>query len=180
MAYVVDDKIICPECDLKLSKKGEHIQISEDDRSDNQVICKTCGTIGPRKRITKGSFLVELVLWFVIPLLCGLFLTPAGLLIAVLGPIYTTWRWVTSYKGCSVCSGWDVIPAGTPTAKRMQAEQYATSQKGCLEKKESEPNTPVDNRRDITVELEKLWQLKQKNILTIEEFETQKAKLLSS
>jgi hypothetical protein len=137
-----------------------------------RIVCNTCGSIGYSKRILKGSFIVELVLWFGIPILCfGLFLTPAGLLLAILGPIYTTWRWATSYKGCSKCSGRDVIPADSPVARKILSEER--------EKGKAIPSDE-NSKQDVVAKLEKLAELKQKGVLTDEEFQAQKRKLFSS
>lgn len=53
------------------------------------IKCPHCGYEGPGKKIVKGSFAVEVVLW--------LFMLLPGML-------YTAWRLVTSYFGCPKCS----------------------------------------------------------------------------
>ena len=47
-------------------------------------------------------------------------------------------------------------------------------------KEELSSTTPKDNRQNVLTQIEKLAALKQKGVLTDEEFQTQKAKLLSS
>lgn len=62
---------------------------------DNEIHCLECHYEGEAKKITKGHFLLEVVLWF-----C--FLVP--------GIIYSFWR-ITSgrYKGCPDCLSSKVI-----------------------------------------------------------------------
>lgn len=71
-------------------------------------LCTTCGTIGPTKRLMKGSFVMELFLWM-------LFLIP--------GLIYSLWRLTTAHQGCRKCGGSNVIPLDSPVAQKFLAEQ---------------------------------------------------------
>ena len=66
------------------------------------MYCPNCGTVGSPKKFTKGSFLVELVLW-----LC--FLLP--------GLFYSAWRISTRYSGCASCGMAGVIPVTSPRAQ---------------------------------------------------------------
>lgn len=63
--------------------------------------CKACGFVGRRKKITRGSFFIEAILW-----LC--FLVP--------GMIYTVWRLTTKQLVCSHCGSSDIIPTDSPIA----------------------------------------------------------------
>ena len=74
------------------------------------MYCKKCGNLGPTKRIMKGSFAIELVLWL-------FFLLP--------GLIYSIWRLTTTGRGCSVCGSDDVIPANAPLAKNNTSQPVA-------------------------------------------------------
>ena len=74
------------------------------------MYCKKCGNVGPTKRIMKGSFAMELVLWL-------FFLLP--------GLIYSIWRLTTSGQGCSVCGSDDVIPANAPLARKNTSQPVA-------------------------------------------------------
>ena len=60
-----------------------------------ELICTNCGHKGEPKLITKGSILIELVLW--------LFLIVPGL-------IYSFWRHTSRYKGCPTCGAGREIP----------------------------------------------------------------------
>ena len=53
-----------------------------------EIRCPNCGYEGKAKRYTKGSLLVEIILW-----LC--FLLP--------GFLYSCWRLSTRYWGCPEC-----------------------------------------------------------------------------
>lgn len=66
--------------------------------------CPTCGTVAPPRRLTRGSFAIELVLW-----LC--FLVP--------GLIYSLWRVSSRYDACSACGASPVIPADSPRARQL-------------------------------------------------------------
>jgi len=71
------------------------------------LICSNCGTVGTPKTITKGSFLIELVLWlfFILP-----------------GLIYTIWRLASRVKGCNSCGAENMVPLDSPVGKRLQEE----------------------------------------------------------
>jgi hypothetical protein len=73
-----------------------------------ELICETCGNRGPTKTHTKGSILIEIVLW-----LC--FLLP--------GLIYSIWRLTTRTQVCRVCGSPTVIPINTPKGREL-AERY--------------------------------------------------------
>ncbi len=72
-----------------------------------KFICTTCGYIGVPQRITKGSFLIELVLW--------LFLIIPGL-------IYSIWRLTTKYDACPKCKNDSMIPVDSPVGQRLVRE----------------------------------------------------------
>lgn len=61
-------------------------------------ICESCGYVGWPGSITKGSILLELLLWlcFIIP-----------------GLIYSAWRITSRYKACRACHG-HMIPISSP------------------------------------------------------------------
>jgi len=71
-------------------------------------ICSICGTIADPIRITKGSFLVELGLWF-------FFLVP--------GLIYSLWRLTTKFDACPQCKNSSMIPISSPVGKKLLNEQ---------------------------------------------------------
>lgn len=61
----------------------------------SQIKCPNCQYVGKPKTFTKGSILVEIVLW-----LC--FIVP--------GLIYSLWRLSTRYDGCPNCKYVNVFP----------------------------------------------------------------------
>lgn len=69
-------------------------------------LCVQCHSVGRPKLITRGSILIELVLW-----LC--FLVP--------GLIYSIWRHTTRYQGCRVCGSRDLVPCDSPRATSLVA-----------------------------------------------------------
>jgi hypothetical protein len=76
-------------------------------------LCTTCGYVGNTKRVTKGSFFIELILWlaFIVP-----------------GIIYSIWRLTSRYDACPKCGGANMIPLNSPIAKRMMQEQQPLPQ----------------------------------------------------
>ena len=58
-------------------------------------ICKSCGSTMGVKKITKGSLLIEIVLWcfFIVP-----------------GVIYSIWRLTSKYDACKACNSPEIIP----------------------------------------------------------------------
>jgi hypothetical protein len=71
-------------------------------------ICTTCGYIGRSKRVTKGSILIELLLWLA-------FLIP--------GLIYSLWRITSRYDACPKCGSPNMIPTDSPVGRRLLEEQ---------------------------------------------------------
>lgn len=70
-------------------------------------ICSNCGFTGPAKKVTKGSTLMELVLW-----LCFIF---PGLL-------YSMWRLSSKHMACPQCGSTQLIPLDSPRGKKLQQE----------------------------------------------------------
>lgn len=69
--------------------------------SGKQLFCLTCGHEGPGKNVTKGSLLIEIILWMA-------FLIP--------GLIYSAWRHSSRHKTCSRCSATTLVPPDAPMA----------------------------------------------------------------
>jgi hypothetical protein len=63
--------------------------------------CKACGTTAPSRTRTRGSFVMEIVLWicFIVP-----------------GLIYSIWRLTTRQEVCSACGSTGLIPTDSPIA----------------------------------------------------------------
>jgi hypothetical protein len=70
-------------------------------------ICESCGTVGKPVTHTKGSFILEVVLWI-------LFCAP--------GLIYTIWRLTTREQVCPTCKG-KMIATNTPRGQLLM-QQY--------------------------------------------------------
>ena len=88
-----------------------------------EMVCTNCGSRGFPKKITKGSFLIELVLW-----LC--FFIP--------GLIYSCWRVSSRYEACPNCKAPNMLPFNSPRAQDILKQ---TS------------NTVKHNNREITVKI---------------------------
>lgn len=67
-------------------------------------ICPACGSRGEPKRKTRGSTLIELVLW-----LC----------LIVPGVIYSIWRLTSRYDACPACDAPGMIPVNTPRGQKL-------------------------------------------------------------
>lgn len=67
-------------------------------------LCNNCGFTGRRKTETRGSILIELVLW-----LC----------LIVPGLIYSIWRMTTRYSVCPKCDNRLMIPTNSPKYKEL-------------------------------------------------------------
>jgi hypothetical protein len=68
------------------------------------LVCTRCGHVGPTKRHTKGSILIEIVLW---------------LAMIVPGLIYSIWRLTTRADVCAKCGSPELVPADSPVGKRL-------------------------------------------------------------
>jgi hypothetical protein len=80
--------------------------LRQKSRSSVARYCPNCGTVSaPIKRV-KGSFAIELLLWF-----C--FLVP--------GLIYSVWRLTTKDSVCPSCGAPNMIPADSPKARAALA-----------------------------------------------------------
>lgn len=75
-----------------------------------EYVCTQCGHVGRPKRITKGSFIIEVVLW-----LCMIF--P--------GVIYSLWRLTSRYDACPACRQPTMIPVDTPVGRKLVGAQSA-------------------------------------------------------
>jgi hypothetical protein len=76
------------------------------------LLCTTCHHVGAPRRITRGSFWVEVLAWL-------LFLLP--------GLIYSLWRLGTRYDGCAACGSRDLIPLDSPRARQLLAGAGSTA-----------------------------------------------------
>ena len=71
-----------------------------------KYICTVCGSETNGKKICKGSFFIEIILWccFIVP-----------------GALYTVWRLTTTSKVCHSCNGHPIIPINSPAARKLAA-----------------------------------------------------------
>ena len=72
-----------------------------------EMICSNCGFKGKPRTDVKGSFLVELALWF-------FFILP--------GVIYTLWRITNRYKVCPKCRKPNIISLDSPIGQKLAHE----------------------------------------------------------
>lgn len=71
---------------------------------DARMICTACGSQAHPKTTTRGSFLIEVILWlcFIIP-----------------GVIYSLWRISTRAKACPACGATSLVPADSPVGRKL-------------------------------------------------------------
>jgi hypothetical protein len=72
-----------------------------------KLICPNCGFAGRPKRITKGSFFIELFLW---------------ILLIIPGLIYSLWRLTSRYDACPQCAAPNMVPLDSPRGKKLMEE----------------------------------------------------------
>jgi hypothetical protein len=75
--------------------------VSASSYPKDSMYCTACGTVAKPKKIVKGSFILELLLW-----LC--FLLP--------GIIYSVWRLSNKANACPKCGSESMIPIDSPKA----------------------------------------------------------------
>lgn len=75
--------------------------------SEGRLFCTSCGSQGEGRTRTRGSFLIEIVLW-----LC----------LIVPGLIYSIWRMTTKARVCEACGASTLVPADSPMAMKMRRE----------------------------------------------------------
>lgn len=77
-----------------------------------QYICKDCGNLTIPQRQTRGSFLIEIVLWF-------FFIIP--------GLIYTLWRMSSKYYVCEHCGSKTIVPTNTVAGQQLLKQVKETT-----------------------------------------------------
>lgn len=73
-------------------------------------VCSNCGYHGEPKRVTKGNFFIELILW-----LCLL----------IPGIIYSIWRLSSRYDACPKCGAPNMVPEGSPIGMKLLRDMAA-------------------------------------------------------
>lgn len=114
------------------------------------AVCKHCGHHGPARKHTKGSSLITLVLL---------------LFLIVPGIIYALWRMTSKELVCRRCGSPQIVSDRSPEGQRMLAAQNAP---------------PATGAADVATQLEKLAKLHADGVLSVEEFQAQKQRLLSA
>lgn len=91
-------------------------------RRNARPICTHCGYQGPARRYTKGSFFMEIFLWFSFFGALVLFFWTIFLpvLIGIGAAAYSLWRVISAYKGCPTCGTPRMIPADSPMAPQIK------------------------------------------------------------
>ena len=81
-------------------------------RQPANLICTACGFQGAPKSHTRGSILIEIILWlaFIIP-----------------GLIYSLWRLTTRQQVCPQCQNAAMIPKGSPRGLQLVKEYESKS-----------------------------------------------------
>lgn len=74
-----------------------------------EMVCTSCHTKAQPKKLTPGSFLIELFLW-----LC--FLVP--------GFVYSLWRISSKKDTCRECGSLDLVPPNSPRAKAILGDLH--------------------------------------------------------
>jgi hypothetical protein len=71
------------------------------------LVCRSCGTVNNGRLVTRGSFVIEIILW-----IC--FLLP--------GLVYSIWRYNTQFTACNACGGKEMIPVDSPIGRQIVAQ----------------------------------------------------------
>ena len=80
------------------------------------MVCGRCGHRGETRSVTRGSILIEIVLWLA-------FLVP--------GLIYSIWRLTTRQQACSACGAAELVPETSPRGRELLAKYHpGTSARG--------------------------------------------------
>jgi hypothetical protein len=79
-------------------------------RPGKPQVCAACEHVGPTRGHTRGSTVLELVLWlcFVLP-----------------GLVYSLWRLSTRRQVCAQCGSEQLVPLDSPAGRRIAAAQAA-------------------------------------------------------
>lgn len=68
--------------------------------------CGNCGIVAKPKKVTKGSFWIEVFLW---------------LALILPGVLYSLWRLTSRYEACPKCGAPNMLPLDSPIAKTALA-----------------------------------------------------------
>lgn len=73
------------------------------------MVCTVCGSATEPKSITKGSTLIELILW-----IC----------LIIPGLIYSIWRLSSRYDACRECDSANIVPLDSPVGRNLAATYH--------------------------------------------------------
>jgi hypothetical protein len=101
------DSFYCKHCKQNLPRDAAGapaFNVGEEVRAQLKGgwFCTQCGTVANPKKVTKGSFLIEVFMWL-------LFIFP--------GIIYSLWRLTSKYQACPQCKAANMIPVTSPVAQ---------------------------------------------------------------
>jgi predicted RNA-binding Zn-ribbon protein involved in translation (DUF1610 family) len=77
--------------------------------ASKEQICPNCGFKGAPKKITKGTILIEIVLW---------------LFLIIPGICYTLWRMTSRVLACPQCKSVGMVALDSPRGKKLVEEYY--------------------------------------------------------
>jgi len=72
-----------------------------------ELICPNCGYRGKPKRVTKGSFVLEIFLWIIL---------------IVPGVLYSLWRLTSKQEQCPQCGAINMVPLNSPRGRKLIKE----------------------------------------------------------
>lgn len=72
--------------------------------TSNSYVCKNCGYVGSQIKHVKGSFIIEIGLWF---------------LMILPGFLYTIWRLASTAMVCPECKEDTMIKASSPIGQQI-------------------------------------------------------------
>lgn len=91
--------------------------------NDQKMLCTKCEQVDYPKTKSGGSFIAELLLWFVF-ITISLFASAWVLIIPL---IYSITRTFNKHKVCASCASTDIISADSPKAKRLLGNNEETT-----------------------------------------------------
>lgn len=74
-----------------------------------EQICPNCGFKGKPQKITKGTILIEIVLW---------------LFLIIPGICYTLWRMTSKVLACPKCKSVGMVALDSPRGQKLVTEYY--------------------------------------------------------
>jgi len=88
---------------------------------NKNLICGSCGNANSAKRVTRGTFLAEAVLW-VAAVFLFFTIPPIGGTLLVIAIVYSAWRLLSRRTECRQCGSTNLIPADSPVGEKLSRE----------------------------------------------------------